>query len=183
MSNSRIILVAASATITAALGVAAAFVKPHEGSRYKAYRDPIGIWTICEGHTRGVYEGMTATRAQCDEFLHADLIEANAVVDRCITAPMTINQRAAMISFAFNVGPGAKGVKDGLCWLKSGNQPQIRIKANAGDWQGACDSLMSWTKAGGIVFQGLVTRRKYERELCLTDYFKSVVSGVTVNYQ
>ena len=166
MSKARWVVAAIATSVT----VAAAFVKPHEGTRYTAYRDPIGIWTICEGHTRGVREGMTATSSQCDEWLRQDLLEANEIVDRCITSPMTINQRAALISFAFNVGAGGKGIKDGLCWLKSGNQPQIRIRANASDWQGACNSLMSWNKAGGIVFPGLVKRREAERALCLSDY-------------
>jgi lysozyme len=40
-------------------------------------------------------------------------------------------------------------------------------KANAGDMQGACDSLMSWNKAGGKVVNGLTIRRQKERELCL----------------
>lgn len=175
--NPRVLAGAAAAVATVAIGVAAKLAGPHEGTLYKAYRDPIGIWTICRGHTRGVHEGMRATEAQCEEWFQTDLAEANAIVDGCITAPMTIGQRAAMIDFAFNVGPGRTGVKDGLCVLKNGNQPQIRRKANAGDWQGACDALMDWTRAGGQVFKGLVRRRADARAVCLSDYFANVVSG------
>lgn len=175
--NPRILAGAAAAVATVAIGVAAKLAGPHEGTLYKAYRDPIGIWTICRGHTRGVYEGLRATEAQCEEWFQQDLAEANEIVDRCITAPMTINQRAAMVSFAFNVGPGAEGVKDGVCRLKSGGIPTIRRKANAGDWQGACDELPKWARAGGTQFKGLVHRRADERALCLSDYFAGVISG------
>lgn len=173
----RIIAGAAAAVATVAIGVAAKLAGPHEGTLYAAYRDPVGIWTICRGHTRGVYEGMRATESQCEEWFQQDLAEANEIVDRCITSPMTIGQRAAMIDFAFNLGPGAPGVKDGLCSLKSGAVPTIRRKANAGDWQGACNALMDWTKAGGVVLRGLVKRRAAAREVCLSDYFAGVASG------
>src|SRR3981081_803625 len=38
--------------------------KSFEGLRLDAYRDPVGIWTIGYGHTRGVQPGMTITEPQ-----------------------------------------------------------------------------------------------------------------------
>nr|WP_230368811.1 hypothetical protein [Paludibacterium denitrificans] len=31
-----------------------AFTSPWEGERHVAYKDPVGIWTICMGETQGV---------------------------------------------------------------------------------------------------------------------------------
>ena len=54
--------VAGAATIAAIV----AFIGPWEGRRYTAYQDIVGVWTICEGHTKGVKAGDVATDAQCD---------------------------------------------------------------------------------------------------------------------
>jgi lysozyme len=170
-----------AASVVAAIAAAAAVVtawEPAPGdARLKAYRDFGGVWTICDGHTKGVRPGMVATHAQCDQWRDEDLREANQIVDRCIDAP-NAHQRAALISFAFNVGPGREGVKDGLCMLKSGREPYIRRMANAGRWQEACDGLLAWTKAAGIELRGLVKRRQQERALCLRPDFSNVIGGV-----
>ena len=153
-------------------------VAAFEGIRHTAYQDSAGVWTICYGHTRGVREGMTATREQCEQWLLDDLHEADAIVSRCMPNTMSDKRRAAFISFAYNVGPGAKGVKDGLCVLRNGSKPYIRRMAEQGRWQEACDGLLAWTKAGGVELRGLVKRRHSERELCLAIDFGNVRSGV-----
>jgi lysozyme len=43
------------------------------------------------------------------------------------------------------------------------------MKANRGDWEGAADAFMQWTKGGGRELPGLVKRRKDERALFLSD--------------
>ena len=67
---------------------------------------------------------------------------------------MTDGQKAAFLSFAFNVGAqkfcGSTLVK----------------KANQGDMPGACAELSRWTYAGGRELPGLVKRRAAERALC-----------------
>ena len=50
---------------TAAATLACTFVGGHEGERLKAYRDIAGVPTICNGETRGVTMGMTATHLEC----------------------------------------------------------------------------------------------------------------------
>jgi len=153
-------------------------VAAFEGIRHTAYQDSAGVWTICYGHTRGVHAGMRATQAQCDAWLLEDLAEADAIVDRCMPDTMGASRRAAFISFAYNVGPGAEGVKDGLCVLRNGNKPYIRRMSEQGRWQEACDGLLAWTKAGGVELRGLVKRRHSERALCLAIDFGNVRSGV-----
>lgn len=145
--------------LIAAIGAAAtALVVPlvarYEGTVQRTYRDPIGIITACTGHTGPALRmGQTFTRQQCEAMLYQDLAQhANAL--GCITQPLTDGQRAAFLSFAFNVGEGA------FC------QSTLVRKANAGDLQGACAELSRWTYAGGKQLPGLVQRRAAERQLC-----------------
>lgn len=153
----------------AGLAAAVAFVPVYEGLRYRPYKDPVGIWTDCYGHTgKDVVPGRVNTQGQCDVKLYQDLLTANATVDRCTKVPLTDNQRSAFVSFAFNVGPGGKGVKDGYCTLKSGVQPSFLRKLNSRDYIGACNGLSEWTQAGGQVLPGLVKRRAHEVKVCLT---------------
>lgn len=152
--------------LAASLSVAGVLAKRFEGDIRRVYKDPVGISTVCEGHTgTGLIPGKVYTDAECAAFKRQDLLNANATVDRCITAPLTVNQRASLIDFAFNVGPGGKGVKDGLCMLKSGKEPTIRRLFNAGQYTAACNEYPKWN------FQklpGITKRREAERALCLT---------------
>nr|WP_315481452.1 lysozyme [uncultured Undibacterium sp.] len=155
----------ATAGLLAALPLVAFF----EGTIYPAYLDPIGIPTICSGHTKGVKLGQVATPQECDEKTVEDLLEAEKVVNSCVAVPLNSNQKSAFVSFAFNVGRGKKGVKDGFCELKSGKPSTLITKLNAKDYRGACDQLLYWIKAGGIELRGLVKRRHAERQLCLLE--------------
>ena len=142
--------VAGAATIAAIV----AFIGPWEGRRYTAYQDIVGVWTICEGHTKGVKAGDVATDAQCDEMAAQDVAEHNAGIRACITRPMPQNVEIAFTSLAFNAGVGA------FC----GSTALKRY--NAGDDTGACDALNMWVRAGGKVVKGLVNRRAAESALC-----------------
>ena len=145
--------VAGAATIAAIV----AFIGPWEGRRYTAYQDIVGVWTICEGHTKGVKAGDVATDAQCDEMAAQDVAEHNAGIRACITRPMPQNVEIAFTSLAFNAGVGA------FC----GSTALKRY--NAGDDTGACDALNMWVRAGGKVVKGLVNRRAAESALCKKD--------------
>lgn len=70
----------------------------------------------------------TFTRQQPQDVLYQDLVR-HADTLGCITQPLTDSQRAAFLSFAFNMGEGA--------FCKS----TLVRKANAGDVQGACAEL------------------------------------------
>lgn len=126
----------------------------YEGTVHRTYRDPIGIITACTGHTGPELRmGQTFTREQCTEMLYADVLKHTAALD-CVAAPLTDGQKAAFLSFAFNVGNGA------FCGST------LARKANAGDMPGACAELSRWVIAGGQVLPGLVKRRQAEREIC-----------------
>lgn len=148
----------------AALALAGSLIAKWEGTRYEAYQDAVGVWTICEGHTRGVKPGDTATPEQCAKYRQQDELEAAATVARCIYAPMTDNQLGAFISGTFNLGPA----------LVCGST--LQRKANAGDMKGACAELKRWINAGGRPMRGLVNRRADEQSVCWPD-FSNVVGG------
>ena len=141
----------AGAAVIAAI---VAFIGPWEGRRYVAYQDIVGVWTICEGHTKGVKPGDTATDLQCDEMAAQDVAEHNAGIRQCVTRQMPQNVEIAFTSLAFNVGVGA------FC-----GSTALR-KYNAGDDTGACEAMNLWNQAGGRVVKGLVNRRAAESALC-----------------
>ncbi len=143
-------------------------VQHFEGRELEAYRDPVGIWTACDGITEGIAPNARFTYAQCDELLASNLFEHEKnVVERCVKVPLNDGQRAAFTSFAVNVGPGRPGAKDGFCTLKSGATPTFLAKLNAGDYRGACLGLRAWTGAKGRTLPGLVKRRQAEAAMCL----------------
>lgn len=129
-------------------------VRHYEGTVFSTYRDPVGIITACTGHTGPELRmGQTYTKEQCEEMLYKDLAK-HADALSCVRQPLTDGQRAAFLSFAFNVGD------DAFC------RSTLVHKANAGDINGACAELSRWTYASGKQLSGLVRRRAAERQLC-----------------
>lgn len=142
------------AAITA---VVVALVAGFEGLRTVAYRDPVGIPTVCFGETRGVHLGDRYTVDQCRVMLGDGLVVFEAGMTACLAdaAALPDATYAALLSFTYNVGVAA--------FCKS----TLVRKANAGDLAGACDELTKWVRAKGRVLRGLVRRRAAERALCL----------------
>ncbi len=130
------------------------YVPKFEGVVLRGYRDPIGIVTACAGHTRTAVLGRAYSQQECERLLVDDLVEHAEGVERCVKSPMTTGQRAAFVSFAYNVGV-AKFCKSTMARL-----------ANAGEMGRACAELMKWTYAGGRQLPGLVKRRQSERAIC-----------------
>ena len=142
------------AAITA---VVVAFVGGFEGLRTVAYRDPVGIPTVCFGETKGVKMGDRYTVAECKAMLTESLISHEAGMRKCMRNPDAVPDGAygAFLSFTYNVGVGA--------FCKS----TLNKRLNAGDIRGACGELTKWNRAGGIVLPGLTRRRAAERDMCL----------------
>lgn len=143
-----------------------------EGLRLTAYADP-GTggepWTIGFGSTRGVVKGMRINRAAAEARLEADIGDAEATVCAAVKVPLSQSQFDALVAFAFNVRPGKKGVRDGWVTLKSGQPSTLLRKLNAGDYDAVPEQLARWNKGGGKVMPGLVTRRKSEAEMWVSD--------------
>lgn len=122
------------------------------------YRDPVGNWTIGWGHLikRGESFNEPMSRADADALLQEDLSDFEECVERKVDVPLSDNQFGALVSFAFNLGCGNLG------------DSTLLKKLNNGDYDGAADEFQRWVYAGGQKFNGLIRRRKMERELFVT---------------
>lgn len=138
-------------------GFMVALIGGFEGVSLVAYRDPVGILTVCYGETAGVKPGDRYTLAQCKEMLADSLVKYAKGIAECVKVPLPDKRYAALVSFAYNVGIRA------AC-----NSSVVRY-INAGQTRRGCDALLLWDKAAGIRFTGLTRRRAKERELCLAE--------------
>ncbi|HEY5850872.1 MAG TPA: lysozyme [Lysobacter sp.] len=147
--------VGAGVGLAAVLALAAPLIAKWEGLKYDVYIDPVGIPTVCYGHTGPeVKVGQRYTAAQCDALLEQDMLVANRIVNRCIPGVKPLGAEAALTSAVFNIGPKV------VCGST------LQGYALAHNWTAACAQLDRWKYAGGRVFKGLVLRRAYERAMC-----------------
>jgi len=144
----------AAAVIAAAATSATGLIAYFEGTHTEAYRDPVGIPTICTGHTDGVVMGQVRSLHECEALLKADVDTAMASVLALVRVPLDENELAAYTSFVYNVGHGNFA------------RSTLLKKLNAGDREGACEELSRWTLAKGRKLPGLVKRREAEKALC-----------------
>ena len=126
-----------------------------EGYRTVAYRDIVGIWTICAGHTEGVRPGDIRTMPECRALLNAEAQEYWDEVDRLVIPPMKPREQIAFTSLAYNIGIDAFARSTLLRYANAGNMPA------------ACLQILRWNMAGGKVVPGLVKRRKAEHDICI----------------
>ncbi|MEE4012036.1 lysozyme [Roseibium sp. FZY0029] len=140
------------------IGAAAiALVGAWEGLRLTAYRDVVGVPTVCYGETLGVKLGDKHTQAECDAMLLASLQRHEAGMRKCLKRPDAIPAKSyvAFVSLTYNIGVG------GFC------RSTARNRLDAGDVRGACNAAKWFNKAGDRTIRGLVNRRAAEHSLCL----------------
>lgn len=151
-----------------------AFLQAHEGVALKAYRDPVGVWTIGAGLTAasGVvkpHAGMILSAREASELLDAALKRnyepavASAMTYLKGSTVVTPSQTAfdAGVSFHFNTGAIGKAT-----WVK-----RWRAKAQAAAIRAG---LVAWNKGGGRVLPGLTRRRKEEADLLLDGVYTGI---------
>src|SRR3546814_14435488 len=101
--------------------------------RSNTYLDPVDIITSCYGHTgNDLKQGQTFTDEQCLDQLSKDLCEANDAVNNVIHVPLTLWQRAALMSFTYNVGQSN---------LKSST---LAKECNQKQYEAGCNELLRW---------------------------------------
>ncbi len=143
---------------SAVAAAAVAAIGGFEGLRQTAYPDPATRgkpWTICYGHTEGVKPGDRASIAECKSLLLADLEGAARRIEACVRVDLTDGQYVAVLSLAHNIGAGGT-CRSSVVRLFNAHQPRA-----------ACDALLKFNRAAGIVWPGLTRRRQAERRLCL----------------
>ena len=127
------------------------------------YKDPVGIWTVCYGHTDAagspLYKNTKSKRftaAEGRDILANDLKIYETAVQRLFKGTtLNANQYGALVSFCYNLGEGNL------------SKSTLRKKVLAGDTLAAADEFLKWNRAGGKVLAGLTRRRKAERALFL----------------
>ena len=140
---------------------ALALIKEFEGFRPETYRDPVGILTIGYGTTKAAgvgidpQPGMRISEDEAEKYLMRALDKFGDQIRPLMKREPTPAQYGAMLSLAYNIGPGAF----------SGSTVLERF--NKGDLDGAAEAFHWWKRAGGRVLKGLVRRRAAEAELFL----------------
>jgi len=153
-----------------------------EGYRNKPYRCSAAIWTVGWGHAmyadqlslpnvrKEGYTGLLRSDYQLkegdnrawskEELVELFKVDINSFERGVLRLSPNLashqNKFDSVVSFAYNAGLG------------NYQRSTIRMKVNRGDWEGAAEAFMSWTKAGGKEVAGLVKRRKAEKTLFLS---------------
>lgn len=132
-----------------------------EGCSLNAYPDP-GTggepWTIGWGRTGpAVQKNSRISQAMADGYLIIDLKKAASSLFRLLpaAADYTPQQQAALVSFIYNVGPGAFADSTLLRRLLEGDESLTVVS----------EELPRWNRGGAKILPGLTRRRKAEVEL------------------
>lgn len=117
---------------------------------------PRGTLTIGYGTTMPksrVTQGNRIARATAEQWLAEDMRQAEADVTRLVKVPLNENQFSALVSFVYNVGPGA---------LQSSTLLRL---LNAGNYDAVPRELNKYVLSKGQRLKGLVRRRAREGAL------------------
>jgi lysozyme len=150
-----------------------------EGIEYEPYHDSAGLLTIGVGHCLTKDERSSGkihcgehiirwkdgplTEHDIDILLQEDVQWAEAVVNTCVTVPLTQQQFDSLVIFCFNIGNNAF-TQSTLCKV-----------LNEGQYEAVPAQLVRWNKANGRVLQGLVNRRNREIALWNTESYATQV--------
>jgi len=154
-----------------------------EGYRNRVYRCSAAIHTVGWGHAlyadqlalpnvrKEGYTGMLRSeyplkpeddrvwsKQELVEIFKADLVHFERGVLRL--GPGVAGHQGrfdSLVALSFNIGLGNL------------QRSSVRQRANRGDWEGACEAFLMWSKAGGKELAGLVRRRQAEQKLFMSN--------------
>ena len=150
-----------------------AMIRHHEGVKNRVYLCPAKLFTVGVGHVLYPEQAKLPvserlqfalksehdriwTNDEINALLASDLARFERGVARyCPNAVGNQGRFDALVSWSFNVGLG------------NAQRSTLRMKNNRGDFEGAAEEFMKWTKGGGRVLPGLVKRRLDEQRLYL----------------
>lgn len=147
---------ALAAAISAAFVIVAPLTMRSEGVVLKPYADPVGIRTVCVGHTGTDIQSRPYSKEECTAILKRDFAAHAEGVAACVP---DITERpfiyAASVDFAFNAG------------VRTFCRSSMARAFNQHQWAKGCQAFLLYRFAGGRELPGLVRRRKEETSLCL----------------
>ena len=135
-----------------------------EGFASKPYVDRVGRGhpeTWCYGATKA--EGPPPpysevfTKRECQTLLGTSLYKYDSAVRACVHVPLPPHREAALVSFAYNLGPRT------LC------RGPVAWHLNAGRVPAGCHAMLAYNHARGVVLSGLTSRRQVEYHHCMRD--------------
>ena len=128
-------------------------IKSFEGCHLTAYKCPANVWTIGYGRTNGVYEGMTISQQEADQFLYEDVQRFVAAVNQ-YQSRFNFNQEEfdSLTSFTYNCGQGSLAAVMSCCSTKKEIAEECKL----------------YNKGAGQVLPGLVRRRQAEYDLFMS---------------
>ena len=126
-------------------------IKRFEGYRSDLYYCQAGYPTIGYGHRILENEIFnTLTLLEAEQLLYKDLYQFECHVLQYIDVILNDNQFDALVSFTFNLGPGAL------------QRSTLRQKINSKYFDEVPQEFMRWIHAGGKILNGLLKRRREE---------------------
>lgn len=146
------------------------FIKNEEKLKLTVYICPAGVKTVGWGHAIEAHDclrlGDTITEDTALQFLESDMVKAYQALFRLVHVPLTDNQQMALVSFIFNLGSGRFQAST------------LRQKLNRKEYKAASSEFGRWVYAhdpikGLIKLPGLVSRRRRERMLFLSEKYES----------
>lgn len=147
----RIVIGALTLSASALVGIAV-----HEGYRGEAYIPVKGDRpTLGFGTTEGVKPGDRIEPVQALVRKLQDVQRFEGALKQCVRVPLHQHEYDALLSLAYNIGPGA------FC-----GSTLVR-RLNAGDYAGACAEILRWDRFRGEPLRGLTLRRQAENRQCL----------------
>ena len=143
------------------------WLRQKENVRYKAYpdgKDSKGNQKYAIGMGHQILPGeeyllqTTISEQKVRELFKSDIEKIVADVNSLVKVPLTRNQKLALVSIRYNVGPGG---------FRSG---KLLSTLNSGNYAGVAALIPTFivTSNGGIFNQGLQNRRNSERNLFVT---------------
>ena len=133
--------------------------------KVQAYPDPatggkpwtIGYGSTTDEHGQPIPAGTVWTKERAEKRFEKDVKDFARHIDSLLEGmPATPHQKAALVSWVYNVGVG-----------NARNSTLIK-KHKAGNYAGAAKEFARWNRAAGKVMRGLTRRRKAEAELYLS---------------
>jgi lysozyme len=148
-------------------------LKKREGVRNDVYRDSAGYLTVGVGHLVKPGEsyklGQRISDEEVDRLLREDVDEFETLINTYVKVSLSQNQFDALVSLAYNIGPGGFRKSSVLRYL------------NLGQFEAAANAFLVWNKAGGKVSKGLVNRRAEEKQSFLSTIASNVGNAVVSN--
>lgn len=135
-----------------------AVIKKFEGLRLSVYLCPAGVRTIGYGHALrfNEYGIKKITEEQAEKYLCDDLKKFENSIKKLVKVPLSQCQFDALVSLVFNIG--ATNFRNSTL-LKYLNNSEYSL---------AAEQFERWIYASGKKLDGLIVRRKAEKEIFLS---------------